>query len=131
MSTSPHLQRLVAHYLASNYPAVLETFLTAAQIPAPDLTSPPRPDLQTLIADYESYQLSQHLEATSIDEETQPAQDGTWRGWKLGDMLKVGMSKEVRLSGVKRTYEDISAANLLTVGVQAVPWRSFNTSNAA
>jgi len=44
--------------------------------------------------------------------------------------MKVELPAEVKLGGVRRTLEGISAANLLTVGVQKVPKRIFDTSSA-
>lgn len=111
---------------------MLEPFLAATHLPRPDLTSPPHPDLQTLVVDYESYQLSQQLESSRIDhDEAESSVYGAWSSRNLADMLKVELPKHVKLSGVKRTYEGISAANLLTIRVQAVPSRTFDTTTAS
>ncbi len=129
-ASTPHLQHLIAYYLAEHYPSVLEPFLEAAQIPRPNVSSPPSPDLRTLLQDYISHRLVEQLSEVDLDDRMEPAQDGSWRGWEPGDMMKVEMAQEVRLSGVRRTLEGISASNLLTVEVVRVPKREFNTACA-
>ncbi len=131
LSSTPLLQNLVAHYLATNYPSVLELFLTAAQIPPPSLYSPPSPDLRTLVQDFQSHRVAEDLGAVAIQDEDTATQDGSWRGWKLGDVMKVEMHRDERLVEVRRTLEGISASNLLTVGVERVPKREFDTGSAA
>jgi hypothetical protein len=128
---STNLQSLVAHYLAVNYPSVLQTFLDAAQIPQPDLARPPDPDLRTLVEDYASHQLAKQLESVQVSNEIIPAQDGSWTGWKLKDMMELEMPEDVRLGGVIRSVEGISASNLLTVGVERIPKRTFDTTTAS
>ena len=133
-SSTPHLQTLVSHYLAANYPAVLEPFLHAAQISPPNTASPPSLDLRTLVQDYLSHRLAEEMRSVAMDDrEAAPelARDGSWWGWRLRDMMEVEMTREERLSGVTRTVEGISASNLLTVGVARVPKREFDTGSAA
>ena len=130
-SSTPHLQTLIAHYLATNYPVVLEPFLEAAQIPPPNLAAPPSPDLRTLVQDFLSHDLAQDMDTVSLNGDVVPAQDGSWRGWKLTDMLKVEMPSDTRLSGLRRSLEGISASNLLTIHVGRVPKREFDTASAS
>ena len=131
-SSTPHLQLLIAHYLATNYPAVLEPFLEAAQIPSPNLIAPPSPDLRTLVQDYVSHHLAQDMDTVSLEDGgVIPATDGSWRGWTLADMLKVEMPLDTRLNGLRRSLEGISASNLLTVHVGGVPKREFDTTSAS
>ena len=68
--------------------------------------------------------------ATLEDAEMTLANDGDWRGWKIVDMTKVLMPERVRMAGVRRTLEGISAANLLTVEVVKIPKREFDTATA-
>lgn len=130
MPASPHLQTLIAHYLSANYPSVLPAFIAAAQLPEPDPTHPPRPDLQSLVTEFYAHQASIDLAATTLDDAHELTQDGSWRGWTARDVVKLGMPPEVKLNGVQRTIEGISAANLLTVDVVKVPKRVFDTSTA-
>jgi len=131
-TSTPHLQVLIAHYLASNYPAVLEPFLQAAQIPTPDVTSPPQPELRTLVQDYLSHRFAEDTGTLTLEDgEIAPADDGSWRNWKSGDMMKVEMHPDEGLVEVRRTLEGISASNLLTVDVRRVPRREFDTATAA
>lgn len=128
--TNSHLQSLIAHYLAQNYPTVLQPFLSAANLTAPDLSNPPQPDLRTLISDWQSLKLAEELAAVQVEDVEQPAQDGSWKGWKLDDMIKVEMHPSVRLNGLKRTLDNITATNLLTVQCGRLPKRVFDTSTA-
>jgi hypothetical protein len=128
MST-PNMQTLIAHYLAVNYPSVLPAFLEAAHVVEPDVTNPPRPDLKSLVTEYFAHQTSIDLSAITITED-EVSHDGSWRGWTAKQVMKVELPAEVKLGGVKRTLEGISAANLLTVRVQKVPKRVFDTSIA-
>lgn len=123
------MQTLVAHYLAVNYPSVLPSFLEAAHVPEPDPSNPPRPDLQSLVTEYYAQQASIDLSAVKIDE-GELSNDGSWKGWTAKQIMKIELPAEVKLGGVKRTLEGISAANLLTVGVRKVPKRVFDTSIA-
>jgi hypothetical protein len=129
MSTTPNLQALIAHYLASNYPSVLPAFLEATHVPEPDLENPPRPDLPSLVTEFFAIQASIDLSNVKIDDH-EISHDGSWKGWTARQAMKVELPAEVRLGGVRRTLEGISAANLLTVGVQKVPKRVFDTSIA-
>ena len=130
--STAHLQHLVAHYLANNYPTVLQPFLDAVRISSPDLSNPPQPDLRTLVSDFMSHKLAEEMRSVALeDAEMTLANDGDWRGWRIEDMTKVQMPETVRLAGVRRTLEGISAANLLTVEVVTVPKREFDTATAA
>ncbi|WWC64744.1 uncharacterized protein I303_107355 [Kwoniella dejecticola CBS 10117] len=126
-----HTQTLIAHYLAQEYPSVLPSFLAASRIPPPDLTRPPVPDLRTLVEDYISQQLVKDLSDAHIEQDVEKADDGSWRGWTPTDIVKVPLAPEVKLSGIKRSLEGISAMNLLTVGVASVPKRVFDTTSAS
>lgn len=108
-----HIQLLIADYLAKHYPSVLPSFLSAAHIALP--LHPPQPDLETLIADIVS------LEAV------QPATTQT--ECTLQQLMMVQAA--ATLNQTHRTLEGISAANLLTVHVQPVPRRNFDTSTAS
>ena len=130
MAPTPNLKTLIAHYLATNYPQVLPAYIEAAQLPQPDPSNPPRPDLQSLVTEFYAQQASIDLAATTIHDDDKVYSGGSWAGWGVRDVMKIDMSPEVRLGGVKRTLEGISAANLLTVGVVKVPRRSFDTSIA-
>ncbi|WVR09573.1 hypothetical protein IAU60_006642 [Kwoniella sp. DSM 27419] len=126
------LQQLIAHYLATHYPSVLPTFLEASHTPGPDLTNPPSPDLRTLVEDWASAQLAKRVQDVSIQEvEMEPAQDGSWQGWTLKDMMQVPLAPEVKLGGMTRSIEGVSAMNLLTVGEAKLPKRYFDTSTAS
>jgi hypothetical protein len=132
-SSTPHLQTLIAHYLATNYPAVLPTFLSAAQIATPDLSRPPNPDLRTLVTDYASHHLAQQVAHMALveDQVMEPSKDGSWRGWTLKNMIELEMDEGVRLGGLKRSIEGISASNLITVGAERIPKRVFDTASAS
>ncbi|OCF34194.1 hypothetical protein I316_04144 [Kwoniella heveanensis BCC8398] len=134
------LQSLVAHYLSTNYPSVLPSFLEASHLPAPDPSNPPTPDLRTLVEDYLSSRLAEDLHNASLgqgdtemgaDTDMGPANDGSWRGWTHKEMMKVTMDPRVKLEGVKRNIEGVSAMNLLTVGEAKLPKRVFDTSTAS
>lgn len=140
MSTqAPDIAELVAHYLQTTYPAVLPSFLAAANRPAPDPSRPPVPDLRTVVQDYLSAQLAASVQALALsngntgggDESEQPATDGSWRGWRTSDVMKLGMPQEEELSGVVRSVEGVSAGNLIAVSVGNVPSRRFDTATAA
>lgn len=130
MSPTPHLKTLIAHYLASNYPSVLPAFIEAAQLPQPDPSHPPRPDLQSLVTEFYAQQASIELAATTLQEDDKVYDGDSWKGWSAKDVMKIEMPQELRLGGVRRTLEGITAANLLTVGVVKVPRRNFDTSIA-
>jgi len=129
MTTTPNLQALIAHYLASNYPSVLPYFLEATHASKPDLDNPPRPDLPSLVNEFFAIQASIDLSNVKIDDH-EISHDGSWKGWTPRQIMKVELPADMRLGGVRRTLEGISAANLLTVGVQKVPKRIFDTSSA-
>ncbi|OXG77673.1 hypothetical protein C349_05210 [Cryptococcus neoformans var. grubii Br795] len=131
-STTDRIPNLIAHYIAIHYPAALDPFLQAAQIAAPDLSHPPNPDLRTVVEDWSSQQLATSLAMTTIDENNTdvPASDGTWKGWKLKDMMKAGLREGVGLRSTDRGFYGVSAANLLTVGAFHVPRREFDTTSA-
>ena len=129
MSSAPTLQSLIAHYLAVNYPSVLPVFLEAAHVPEPDRNNPPRPDLPSLVTEFYAIQASIDLSNVKIDEH-EISHDGSWKGWTAKQIMKVELPAEVQLGGVRRTLEGITATNLLTVGVQQVPKRVFDTSIA-
>lgn len=116
------LPDLIAHYLATNYPSVLEPFVEAARIPYPDTSKPPNPDLRTLVQDYLSSQIVADLGDVALED---ASMEMTSR-----DVVKLELSPEVRLTGLKRSIEGISAANLLTVGVERLPWRQFDLASA-
>ena len=127
MASSPHLQNLIAHYLAVNYPAVLEPFLHAARIPAPDPAHPPQPDLRTLVADWTAQQLAEDVSQLGVS----TAAGSQAAPLTPRDLLKVTMPPQVELDGVVRSLEGLSAANLLTVQAARVPKREFDTSSAS
>jgi hypothetical protein len=130
MSSTPNLQTLIAHYLAANYPHVLPAFLEAAHVPKPDPDNPPRPDLPSLVSEFFATQASIDLSNVTLDDDHDKSHDGSWKGWTAKQVMKVELPADVKLHGVRRTFEGISAANLLTVGVKAVPKRVFDTSIA-
>ena len=129
MSSTPNLQTLIAHYLVENYPKALSAFLEAAHVPEPDTSNPPRPDLPSLVTEFYAIQASIDLSNVELDDH-EIAHDGSWKGWTAKQVMKVELPAEVKLGGVRRTLEGISAANLLTVGVQPVAKRVFDTSIA-
>lgn len=137
--STPDLAELVAHYLQTTYPAVLPSFLAAANRSAPDPARPPVPDLRTVVQDYLSAQLAASIQALAVskggnggeDEPERPATDGSWRGWRTSDVMKLGMPQEEGLSGVVRSVEGVSAGNLIAVSVGNVPSRRFDTATAA
>jgi hypothetical protein len=121
LGSDTSLPALIAHYLASNYPSVLEPFVQAARIPRPDPARPPKPDLRTLVEDYLSHRLVAELGHVAIDEDTEV---------KSKDIVKLDLAPGVRLGGLRRSIEGTTAANLLTVGVERLPHRRFDTSSA-
>lgn len=123
------MQTLVAHYLSINYPSVLSSFLEAARVPEPDPSNPPRPDLKSLVTEYLAQQASIDLSTIKIDE-TEVSHDGSWRGWTAKQIMKIELPADVKLGGVRRTLEGITASNLLTVEVRKVPKRVFDTAIA-
>lgn len=131
-SATDRIPALIAHYLATHYPTALDPFLQAAQIAAPDFSHPPNPDLRTVVEDWSSQQLATSLAMATIDESDidAPARDGTWKGWKLKDMMKAKLSAGVGLRSTDRGFHGVSAANLLTVAAVHVPSREFDTSSA-
>lgn len=130
MPPAPHLKTLIAHYLAANYPTVLPSFIEAAHLPEPDPSDPPRPDLQSLVTEYYAQQASIDLSSTTLGDDDKVYDGDSWKGWTAKEVMKIEMASEVRLGGVRRTLEGISAANLLTVGVVKVPRRTFDTTIA-
>lgn len=129
MPPAPHLQTLIAHYLASNYPSVLPAFLSAAHLAEPGVAQPPRPDLQSLVTEFYAHQASIDLASTTLDD-AERVYDGDWAGWTAKQVMRIEMRDDVKLGGVRRTLEGISATNLLTVGVVKVPRRTFDTTIA-
>jgi WD40 repeat protein len=129
MASTPNLQTLIAHYLAVNYPNALPAFIEAAHVPEPDTANPPRPDLPSLVTEFYAIQASIDLSNIKLDEH-EISHDGSWKGWTAKQVMKVELTADVKLGGVRRTLEGISAANLLTVGVQPVAKRVFDTSIA-
>jgi hypothetical protein len=120
---------LVAHYLAANYPAALDSFLHASGQPAPDPSRPPHPDLRTLVEDYVSAHLAREIGDVAIHDEPISA-DGSWRGWKSKDVIKLDLAQDVSLSRTTRSIQGITAANLLTVDVRHLPKRHFDLALA-
>ncbi|WVO16717.1 hypothetical protein L204_104398 [Cryptococcus depauperatus] len=123
------VQNLIAHYLASSYPSVLEPFLRASKASLPDPARPPQPDLRTLVEDWLSEQLAQQMAVATIDENKELVRNGSWQGWKIKDMLRIKLKENVEFS-VRSKIEGISAANLLSVTALHVPCREFDTSLA-
>lgn len=115
----PRLPDLVAHYLSSHYPSVLPAFLHASGTAPPDPTSPPVPDLQTLVSDAQTSALATKLGSTSIDELKGAAA-----------ILAQPLPAKDTLSEVDRAFEHITDGNLLAVVVGDVPHRELNTSTA-
>jgi hypothetical protein len=123
------LPQLVAHYLAANYPAALDSFLHASGQPTPDPAHPPRPDLRTLVEDYVSAHLAREIGDVAIQDDPLST-DGSWRGWKSRDVIKLDLPKDVSLSRTTRSIQGITAANLLTVDVRYLPKRHFDLASA-
>lgn len=132
-STISHLNmslpQLVAHYLAANYPAALGSFLDASGQTRPDPAHPPTPDLRTLVEDFVSAHLAREIGDVAIEDEPLSA-DGTWRGWKSRDVVKLDLAQDVTLSSTTRSIQGVSAANLLTVDVRFLPKRHFDLASA-
>ena len=129
-SSSRHLQTLIAQYLADNYPTALPSFLQATHIPAPDPSTRPEPDLRTLVEDYISSTLSSQLGDIELDTKRDRDEFGKgWKGWTAKDVMAHPASSITRLGQVRRSLESISAANLLAVRVEKVPYREFNTTS--
>lgn len=103
------LHSLIAYYLDQNYPAALDAFLAASGATVP--TSPPNPDLQTLVSDAQTAQLSAQLAATEIAPSAQKA-------------LLATPLPPLTLS-VTETISNISASNLLAVRTASIPIRTF------
>ncbi|WVQ84556.1 hypothetical protein IAT38_006710 [Cryptococcus sp. DSM 104549] len=129
-SADGHLPILIAHYLATNYPSVLQPFIQAAHISSPDLLNPPSPDLQTLVGNWLSENVAVQLANVTLDSKFKSLSNGSWTGWKAEDMVQLGIKDGVALKGPRRSLGHISASNLLTVDVLKVPTRQFNTSLA-
>ncbi|KAK4689595.1 hypothetical protein P7C73_g497, partial [Tremellales sp. Uapishka_1] len=129
MSPEAHLQTLIAHYLALHYPTVVEPFIQAAHLPRPDLTNPPTPDLRTVVSDHLSQELASRLGDVTMQEDR--INNGDWRGWDVREMVKVEMGEQVRLSGLHRTLDGVSASNLLAVQVVDVAKRVFDLTTAS
>ncbi|TYJ58014.1 hypothetical protein B9479_001373 [Cryptococcus floricola] len=121
---SNHLQTLVAHYLASQYPTVLHPFLEASRIPHPVLEHPPSPDLRTVVEDWMALQISDQLEKSRISECVDEREN-------LERLLRIELPRGVALSPTERSLDSISASSLLTVTVSHVPKRVFDTSTAS
>ena len=128
-SNMSNLQYLVAHYLAQNYPSVAAEFCAAAHVSVPDLSQPPDPDLRTLVEDYISSSFARRIGDVGLgDGEEEPAQDGSWRGWKCKDIMRLPLKGS--LGGIERVISGVTASNLLTVGFERLPTRRFDTSSA-
>lgn len=104
-----HLHSLIAHYLSQNYPAALDSFLAASRATVP--SSPPNPDLQTLVTDAQTALLSAKLSATTLA----PTQQANLLSTPLPP-LKLSLTE---------TLSDVSTANLLAVRSALIPNRSF------
>jgi WD40 repeat protein len=124
------LQNLVAYYLAVNYPTVLKPFIEAANIPSPDVTAPPNPDLRTLVSDWRSRQLMEDLQSVTLEEPSRIS-NGSWKGWITKEMVQVEMPDAVHLNGVRRTLAGVTATNLLTVKTAMIPKRVFDLGSAS
>lgn len=122
------LQTLIAHYIATSYPSALQSFLQATGTPSPDLSNPPSPDLRTLAQDYASSRLAHTVATLKVDDK---ATDGSWRNWTGRDVAEVQLDPDVKLGGVVRNLEGVSAANLLATLVANVPVRTFDTNSAS
>lgn len=123
MPTTAGLHALIAHYLATNYPAALPAFLTSTNTPPPDPTSPPVPDLQTLVSDGQSYELARQLGATSL-----PAEAGGWAA-PLEKLAQVPLRDGDGLTP-QREIPVLTTGNLLALAVGPIPEREFDTAAA-
>lgn len=112
-----NLPSLIAHYLATTYPAVLPSFLAAANIPPPDLTHPPNPDLRTVIADHLSQSIAADTAQLSLDPHPPTA-------------LEAALDPSIHLRP-GRTISGVSADSLLCVRVADLPTRRFDTASAS
>ncbi|WVQ74371.1 hypothetical protein IAR50_003971 [Cryptococcus sp. DSM 104548] len=121
---SNHLQSLVAHYLASQYPSVLDPFLEASRMPRPDLEHPPSPDLRTVVEDWMAQQISDQLRISGISDGVDDKENLEW-------FLGIDLPRGVALSPTDKNLDSISASSLLTVTVSHVPKRVFDTSTAS
>lgn len=122
MSDNPeHLKTLVAHYLSTHYPTLLPSYLDASGAAPPSPTSPPVPDLRTLVCDAQSSQLAEQLSRTRLD--AAPTSG-------VASIVAQPLPAEDTLSRVERAFDDITDANLLAVVVGDIPRRRLNTATA-
>ena len=130
MAPNNYLQTLIAHYLAQNCPSALPSFLSATNLEHVDLSRPPDIDLRTIVEDYLSSTLSSHLEDVELEQAEKDDLGHGWNGWTAKDVAGLKLDRMVKLGGVVRSLEGISATNLLTIKVARVPFRQFDTVSA-
>jgi hypothetical protein len=119
------LQRLIAHHIAISFPsspAVLQSFLEATGLPAPDLANPPDPDLRTLV--FESTKSAKTLDDVHAD-------TGPERAEKQADIAGIRLAAGTKLEKVVRSVDGISAVNLLSTVVARLPSRNSDTTSAS
>jgi hypothetical protein len=118
-----NLHNLIAHYLCTYYPAALPAFLSASGAADPATLPPPGVDLRTLVLDAASAARADELAAKLASTEINP-------GGKVP--LDKLLAVPVRASlGPEKHAFPVAVANLLSVAVADVPFRSFDTATAA
>lgn len=121
------LPLIVARYLQSTYPAVLDPFLAHASLPESTLNDPKIhvPDLRTLVAEYDAWLLERQFRATtvaSLPRDGDPLQ-----------MVRRPMVPEVRdtlLQRVRKTWDRVGTGGFLAVQWGKVAKREFDTASA-
>lgn len=125
MPTTASLHALIAHYLAANYPGALPSFLASTGTPAPDLSSPPVPDLQTLVSDGQSYGLARQLGSSSI---APTSEEGAWAA-PIEKLAQTPLRPGDGLTPA-RQIRVLTTGNLLALAVGPIPERAFDTAAA-
>lgn len=125
MPTQASLHVLIAHYLATNYPGALPSFLSSTGTPPPDLSHPPVPDLQTLVSDGQSYELARQLGSSSLNNVAEK------QGWDLPleKLAQVPLKPGDGLTP-DREIKVLTTGNLLALAVGPIPERRFDTATA-
>lgn len=126
------LPLIVAKYLESTFPTVLDPFLAQANI-SPSTLADARarglPDLRTLVDEYEAWRLARRLRETSLAAAAgPPKEEGDVR-----ELLSTPMRDVVRrtvLQRVKETYDRIGTGGFLSVKYERVAKRTFDTQTA-
>ncbi|ORX39407.1 WD40-repeat-containing domain protein [Kockovaella imperatae] len=133
MASSDYVQRLIAQYLAHSYPSALPSFLEATHLEHLELNGQDAPDtdLRTIVEDYYlSTKLPKQLDSVEISTHERDSLGQGWKGWTAKDIAGIKLDPDVKLGGVIRSIDGISAANLLTVMLARIPYREFDTASA-